>query len=825
VYRSRNTLLCALVLALGCDPTATAPDAESDVEEALDQTTPEDVFSDVVPDFRSPDASTNDASSVDVLPLDTPVFADTTDVTIDTPRPPMDTVTTIDTPRPTEPRVELAANELRFIHAIYPPYLHAAARYDAARARAATDQNELNNYSRAMCSLALMSLIDRRATGAVVAQSDGEVTWLIAAANDFAAATDIAPSNPFWWIEPTAGFDCLVASSLVRDVLPAAAHNTLVRSAASLAQGMMRDPRFTVANYEFLQTENRGNSQAEEVGVAASYLTAAYYLLPDALAGVYTATDRAAWLTRAASLATYGARDTGTSSPFQTGQRMVANHQMSPHPVYTQSLLTSYGEIAMVARQMTPGMPVIPPLELGLPDARWTDAVTAAVTAQLTPEFAVTGSFDLVDRRGMTASTLRYDDLRATVANFPPGWRRLIPTQAVGAISTTYDTLSGTTRSYQYRDARVWNYTCTAGRCDAGYNRTMAEQWSSVTGQATFGTTPLPTDTVDAVAQYFETAERLRTFLYRGDRLWNYDCTRTATGPFACAAQYTRTLAAQLATVGGQSAWSVPAPTADLDAASQYRDATTGGVRAYFFRANRVWHFRCEPTCSATYTRTLAELWAGVGGTTAYGTTPLPTDRIDAMTQFYDATNSLVTYVYRDDRVWKYTCIATGCTANFTNTLDGAWSSVANQQRWATSIFSTRTGMIDWGFDASIQNSAYAWAAARSATNVANYRMLQAAQLRQGRATHPYLPPRNVMGTWSWGDFDQTFPGRMLTSLTDGWRVPGIDGVPSASLDAPTREEQVNSHWWINALDGYNHAVAFLLLTDRPLLQRFDALR
>jgi hypothetical protein len=194
------------------------------------------------------------------------------------------------------------------------------------------------------------------------------------------------------------------------------------------------------------------------------------------------------------------------------------------------------------------------------------------------------------------------------------------------------------------------------------------------------------------------------------------------------------------------------------------------------------------------------------------------------MTQFFDGTGALVTHVFKGDRLWKYVCSGAGCVGAHTKRLVDQWRPVRNQLAWATSVRTKYTGVCDWGFDAAVQNSAYAFNALRETTG--SYHKSRYAKLHAKRrlTERPYFPPVQRGARWRFTE-DLTAADTMATGagcVADNWQHLDTNGQPTPFAGMYTRSMQTRAHWWHNMLAAYNAAIAFLLLTDAPFLSPFE---
>ena len=723
-------------------------------------------------------------------------------------------------------RDPFAAHELAIVRAqldAYPFYDLVARRPPSGAAA------ELNPYLRAACSQVLMSALSRRDAGEALMDADVEGRWLAEIAPDLESTVEL--DGPLWWLSPAVALDCLLASSAA--VSAADADAAALRSSAGriantthrLANAMAADSRFSRAGFTELQRRDRGNSAAEEVGLAASFLHAASELLTAEPGRTTFETERLTWRSRAAELVLY-ATEQGDGAPFEAAVNLVNNHGMRPHPIYTLSLLTSFGEMLAVRRQLHPAEGPSQNwagLHDLIPEEARTNAIGDAVAEFVTTEpddraFSLRGGFERIAPDGSVISRTSYGELTYTMLNPSSGSQLLIPTTHVGAVTGFADS-DGTVHGYHVDGNRIFKFLCPRDApCEAAFSVSLARQWAWVSERGRYGDNDLPTANVDAMPQYVR-GEALHSTVYRGDRRWRYDCD-LAGG--VCTATGTERLADFAGAASSPDAFLQAPPMADLDAASHYFDATLGLVRVYWYEGARVWHYRCsiDGRCQAIYDADLASLWNSIDGRERFGSHPLPTDAIDGMSQVM-RDGIIHSYVYRGDRVWKYECshvgMTTACAAVFTKTLTDQYRSIIHQERWAWDgdRATTASGVCDWGFDATAQDSAWAFLAKRDGRGIssARYGALQQAQRARAMTSRPLLPPGLVDGRWHPdAPFDGPLPVRSLRVLADGFIADG-------DVSHPTLDEQRNAHYWLSMLAGYNAAVAYLMGADGRLLE------
>lgn len=273
-----------------------------------------------------------------------------------------------------------ADTELRFIRANYRRYVNGESTFGGYYRYALANATLGTAYYRASCSMALASLLDRRASGRAVdprARDFQILSWNLnhKRANGHTEFWNWRqPDNSDFWLAPMTGLQCLLAVNLARSGFDSASTNDLYWTRTSwlydnfaqLADDVYR--RFDLAYFRCKQDPrsscrgNRGDSTAEEVGFTAAFLVAAAKLvlsqrIVDAARRQRFVSRRGAYLARAGKLVAYSYSQCSSDCPLEPDSYLVTNHQLEPHPAYTLSLLTSYAEIAAIYRQLGEGLP------------------------------------------------------------------------------------------------------------------------------------------------------------------------------------------------------------------------------------------------------------------------------------------------------------------------------------------------------------------------------------------------------------------------------------------------------------------------------------
>jgi hypothetical protein len=775
--------------------------------------------------------------------------------------------------------------ELRDEPATAAAELARASAGQAAYATAATDWThafaDLPNNTvvhRMSCSLALARALQLRADNEPMARTDPAFQRLRASA--LTSPGDVWSVQGEDWIKAVPAAQCLLAATVVDGILPVAERLTtaerdvLYGGAVALTSALWKAQELQLEHFEDIQRTNPGNSQGEEMAWTASFMIHVEQLVPDAYfehpegsrqglrdeaqrlvdALLEQCDDADAWV-----------------RPFMPGADLVNNHQMQPHPVYTQSVLTSLGEIAALYHQLDTDLK----RRIAFPSIDRVREVAAAIDASLDERFRLLGAYEFIDGDGKPVAhpdpTWPYDYADTTYVVRD----HLLPTRDLDSFNQAFDASTNTLVSHLARGSRLWRYDCDAGATPPTCRATLAtslEQWAAGLDFVR----PFPTDGIDAIGQFFAPDGALETFVLRDDEIWR---TREGAGGSGRVAVRSARVCEYMAEHvaghdvygAGCQAWmdggcsgGAPAgcmPTHGIDSLSFVWDERLDRMRTYVVADGRIWQYRCDAAgagCTAVVSSasgTLCEQWTYVSAHDRYrggqaceawlaerrergdcadaGPAPegcLPTSDLDAVSQTWDANPAdpkLRTYVLAGDTIWAYFCryAADGsiaCEAQYDNDLARQWRAIEPTAAATAGqpAFVDYRGVVDWGFDAAMQNSAYAFLARQYGDEepafLARYEDLLDEQETRGLHVHPYFPPsydRDV-GTWS---FDRPFEGfarmRDATSLaytlTDGWRWREEDAWRPATW--PSLDDRLHSHAFFNTLATYNHAIAYLL--------------
>ncbi|MBX3187241.1 MAG: hypothetical protein KF819_09505 [Labilithrix sp.] len=135
-------------------------------------------------------------------------------------------------------------------------------------------------------------------------------------------------------------------------------------------------------------------------------------------------------------------------------------------------------------------------------------------------------------------------DLATHYARFGFTPSTMPPASGVDAASA-FIHVDGTGRRYWTKGNRIWR-----ARCDASFRGCTATS-DTLAGQfASLSFSPaLPTDAIDALTQIVQNGV-LSTYVFKGDRVWKYDCTATS-----CAPRFTQTTFDQWRAITNQELW------------------------------------------------------------------------------------------------------------------------------------------------------------------------------------------------------------------------------------------------------------------------------
>lgn len=731
----------------------------------------------------------------------------------------------------------IASNELSFINAIYNRYVGNVANYDAAYEpffQTALSNNLLNIYFRELCTEVTVSALVR---GTNLSASDKAVARLV---RSYANSNFRSIGTDAWsWLAGAPAFDCLLAANTARHAIPQATRDGLLNDLAYFARGM-----YGVNTPDYYRTRwtNKGDTPAEEANAVATFLLAAAKLLPDTGAGAVTAGERNGFYAQGRDLLLFSYSQCNQGCGLQIGAWLVNNHQIAPNPNYTMSLLTAYSEAGMLFRQANETLPA----DIFTTTLRSSIAQTAQVLQQsyLSSSFGYQGPFNMIRRDGTVLSSFDFGQMRYTLRNPDTTYpiNSSIPVDRIDSLNQFILAGTSTVKSYVFSGDKVWRYDCDVAAnpvdCWVVYQNTpLSRHWQDFQRRAE--TNPgwggiAPPSHVDAITQwYLPNTTQLKSYIWSGGSVWHYICDAGG-----CTAQYTQLLSQTWPTADRDAAgWTAnPPPTDAVDAISQFITPGTTQLDTYILRGNRVWAYRCtgvgtaQLSCFARYTNDLTAFWNQIGGNwsgAGWSANRPPDSGVDSFNQYYSPDGQrLLAYITKGNRVWAYECASGACAPKYTQTLTDFFSPIRETYKWpfeANQGSGQLIGVTDWGMDATFQNSAFSTIHSFAPQYASMYTSLQAEQIRRNRQVNPPLPPVFDNGTWLNQDFRGYYPVHPLQALTDGWQDPDPNtGKKFPGWSPPNLNVTVNSHFWLNMLAAKNHAVAYLMMTDRRgLLARF----
>ena len=171
------------------------------------------------------------------------------------------------------------------------------------------------------------------------------------------------------------------------------------------------------------------------------------------------------------------------------------------------------------------------------------------------------------------------------------GWNKFpLPTK-LDAFTQYYMPGTSTLKRYVYSGDKVWHYICpnypTQINCDAQYVMPIKDmlvglKWNNVDP---------PLADFDAVSQYMDlkSPRTLKTFIYKGDRVWPYTCTNMGTKNTKCKADPVKRNIDALAWLG------LPI-NENFDAVWNYYSPDGKFLKYYVVRGDQLWTLFCTGT-------------------------------------------------------------------------------------------------------------------------------------------------------------------------------------------------------------------------------------
>lgn len=314
--------------------------------------------------------------------------------------------------------IGLANNEYAFINQLYLKYIgdktatQLTAAYEPVYKRI-----DYPNFYRGICTMGTVNAI---AKGGNLTSSDPYSEYFRNKYNsqEFMSILDLDKQRGGWHVRSAAGYDCLIAASAMRHVL-GDKKNTILNDLVVFTRGIessliQESQRKGYGNsivdyYKGVSATNIADSQAEEANAVASLLEAASKLLPSSGSGSVSNDERTRWHNTARDLAKWSVTKDCNTCSIRNSNWLINNHDISPNPNYTLSLLTAYSELAMVSNQTGKSIPtdifdstVIQNL----------NNVGNDLSNYLSPSFGFKGNFKIIDKDGNEQTSSRFDDTR-----------------------------------------------------------------------------------------------------------------------------------------------------------------------------------------------------------------------------------------------------------------------------------------------------------------------------------------------------------------------------------------------------------------------------
>lgn len=203
----------------------------------------------------------------------------------------------------------------------------------------------------------------------------------------------------------------------------------------------------------------------------------------------------------------------------------------------------------------------------------------------------------------------------STLLDKETNWTIPPPTDTLNTFHAFYLTDNITLKAYFTKGDRIWHYICkpegnpTVNTCRAQYTQTLSEHFASLLNKERWDP-PAPMQNLDTFRSFNKPGtQEYHAYFTQGPYIWKYLCAPNAQGVNECSAQFVQSLSQNLSTVNinNQSVWNPSVPTSDLDAFYTFYLPDGVTQKNYIVKGDRIWHFICNPTCSALYTKTLTE--------------------------------------------------------------------------------------------------------------------------------------------------------------------------------------------------------------------------
>jgi hypothetical protein len=639
----------------------------------------------------------------------------------------------------------------------------------------------------------------------------------------------------------------------------------------SMYSAFLKSPQGAVDLFTNNSRDNYGDTHAEEAGAVAVFYHTAAKLLPESGPGSITVDERKNWYDL--SKAVFAWSYTKCDGPCSFRERypqgsvppggnlwLVNNHQIENNPDYTLGIPHFYDEIAMVYNQLGVNIFTSLPVDIVTPAMRSaTNNIANDMDKYIASDYSYKGPFNVVlfSEGGRTSRPdLNTTDTKTILASYdfantkytmidsgkPNNISSSIPVGKTANISgfvlaNANGTPTTTVKMYVENENHRWHYTCDLapkGICKAEYQtENISDTWAGINKKPDnsdgWNANPPPgggpgNNAIDAESFFYDPTVpgKLKGYVYKGNRGWHYTCESGV-----CTAQYTQDLNKFWDVNNKDGAgWvgeNVP-PNSDVDAVSQFVIPGTKVIKSYSIKGNRIWHFvvdlsQTDPQLKyrAIYTKTLTDYLSKYN---------LGYESIDSLVQYYLPDNkTLRALIVKDDKILEFNCLGVSvgdpndnnvtCTKVSDKTLADDYLKIYYQFKWPQfkidDPLKQRSGVPDWGRDATFQNASFAAFYVLNPSllgNLERYQKLQNFEIIKGRDNGKTPFPINFEnGQWNYDNFK----GAVASGgyLMDGLR-PLTD--PDYQSVFPAQSAKPYQHWSLSMFAAECHAKAYLTL-------------
>jgi len=188
-------------------------------------------------------------------------------------------------------------------------------------------------------------------------------------------------------------------------------------------------------------------------------------------------------------------------------------------------------------------------------------------------------------------------------------------------------------KGYIFKGNRVWHHKCFKGAGDAStcqfmWTKTLSELWGYLGGG-------YPTDSINAFTSfYIPELDLLKSYVFKGDKVWHYKCNRTGSDSWSCSHAYYDLIKNMFAKIANSQ--NANYPTSDIDSVDSYYLPNEKKLKVYVFKGSNVWHYYCYRgdgdnwNCTHGYNVSLSTFFGWVPGASGY-----PIQGVDAAANFF----------------------------------------------------------------------------------------------------------------------------------------------------------------------------------------------